>query len=77
MRNHALLMTRPGRFTLSQCGRFIHKLPELLSKAALIGIAAAVLLAAWGIFVRQNVVAEELEPQALHEAKAEDKKVET
>jgi hypothetical protein len=57
--------------------QFVHGRPELLPHAASIGIAAAVLLAAWGSFVRLNVDAEKLEPQAMHAAQAEDKTVET
>lgn len=57
--------------------QFIHKTPELLPQAASVGIAAAILLAAWGVFVNLNIGAEKLEPQAMQEAKAEDKKVET
>ena len=36
---------------------------------------AATLLAAWGVFVRLNRGAEELEPEAMQEAKEEDSKV--
>ena len=57
--------------------QFVHGKPELLPHAASIGIAAGVLLVAWGAFVRMNVDAEHLEPQAMKEAKAEDKAVET
>jgi hypothetical protein len=57
--------------------QFIHGAPELLPQAASIGLAAAVLLAAWGVFVGRNIGAERLEPQAMDEAKAEDRKVET
>ncbi|MET0509962.1 MAG: hypothetical protein ABWZ78_17545 [Burkholderiaceae bacterium] len=56
--------------------RAIHDAPERLPQAAAIGIAAAALLAAWGVFVRMNTAAEELEPEAIEEAKAEDDKVE-
>lgn len=47
-----------------------------LPHAAAIGIATAALLAAWGAFVKWNRAAEELEPDALHKAKAEDQKIE-
>jgi hypothetical protein len=57
--------------------QFVHGKPELLPHAASIGLAAAVLLAAWGAFVRMNVDAEKLEPHAMHAAQAEDKTVET
>jgi hypothetical protein len=36
-----------------------------------------VLPAAWGVFVKRNIAAENLEPHAMHQAKAEDRKVET
>ncbi|MDQ4077661.1 MAG: hypothetical protein M3220_15625, partial [Chloroflexota bacterium] len=41
---------------------FIHDEPADLPYAATIGIATAALLAAWGVFVRLNRSAEELEP---------------
>jgi hypothetical protein len=50
--------------------------PEHLPYVASVGIAAAVLLAAWGFFIRMNRSAEELEPEAMREAKREDRKVE-
>lgn len=56
--------------------QFIHSAPDRLPEAASIGIAAAMLLAAWGVFISLNVKAEELEPQAMKKAKAEDDKVE-
>jgi len=52
-----------------------HEDPSRLPHAAAIGIAAGVLLAAWGIFIRLNKSAEELEPEAMAEAKGEDRKV--
>ena len=57
--------------------QFAHARPEFLPHAASIGLAAAVLLAAWGAFVRMNVDAEQLEPQQMKAAKAEDESVET
>jgi len=45
------------------------------SLAASIGVAAGVLLAAWGVFIRLNKSAEELEPEAMAQAKSEDEKV--
>lgn len=57
--------------------KFLHTTPELLPHAASIAIAAAVLLAAWGVFVRMNTEAEKLEPKAMKEAQAEDAQVET
>jgi len=52
-----------------------HKDPSLLPRAAMIGVAAAALLIAWGVFLRQNKAVEELEPEAMREAQAEDRKV--
>jgi Ni/Fe-hydrogenase subunit HybB-like protein len=49
-------------------------LAQLLYAASLIG-ATGILLAAWGVFVHFNRSAEELEPEAMAEAKREDKKV--
>jgi len=42
----------------------------------MVAFGAAALLAAWGFFVRMNRSVEELEPEGLQEAKAEDAKVE-
>jgi hypothetical protein len=50
--------------------------PQDLPYVASIGFTAAFLLAAWGLFVRLNRSAEELEPEAMQEAKREDHKVE-
>jgi len=52
-----------------------HEDPSRLPQAASIAAAAGVLLAAWGIFIRLNKSAEELEPEALERAKSEDSKV--
>jgi Ni/Fe-hydrogenase subunit HybB-like protein len=52
-----------------------HEDPSRLPQAAAIGVAAGVLLAAWGIFIRTNKSAEELEPEAMAEAKSEDRNV--
>lgn len=52
-----------------------HEDPSRLPHAAAIGIAAGVLLAAWGVFIKLNKSAEELEPEAMAEAKSEDSKV--
>src|SRR6476661_1965059 len=56
--------------------QLVHQAPELLPQAASIGIAAALLLVAWGVFIHLNVDAEKLEPQAMQQAKAEDHKLE-
>lgn len=47
----------------------------MLPYAAAVGFMAAALLAAWGVFVKLNVGAEMLEPEALAAAKDEDRKV--
>ena len=52
-----------------------HEDPSRLPQAAAIGVAAGVLLAAWGLFIKLNKSAEELEPEAMAEAKSEDRKV--
>lgn len=53
----------------------IHEdLSSLLYASGLL-LATAGLLAAWGLFVRLNRYAEELEPEAMEEAKREDAKV--
>lgn len=47
---------------------------QLVYPAALLS-AAGLLLAAWGLFIRLNRSAEELEPKAMEEAKKEDEKL--
>jgi hypothetical protein len=54
---------------------FLQEDPRLLWSASSIGLTAAAILAAWGVFVRMNRAAEELEPEAMQEAKEEDSKV--
>ncbi|MDQ3831076.1 MAG: hypothetical protein M3361_17615 [Candidatus Tectomicrobia bacterium] len=56
--------------------RFSHEDPSQLPYAAAIGLTAAALLAAWGLFIWFNRSAEQLEPEAMEEAKQEDTKVE-
>ncbi|HVG16644.1 MAG TPA: hypothetical protein VM935_16840 [Chitinophagaceae bacterium] len=53
-----------------------HKDASQLPEAASIGIAAALLLAAWGVFIKLNKSAEELEPEAMERTKREDHKIE-
>ncbi|MDP9194104.1 MAG: hypothetical protein M3P06_20600 [Acidobacteriota bacterium] len=55
--------------------RFLDEDPRMLWSASSIGLATAALLAAWGLFVRMNRAAEDVEPEAMEEAKREDKKV--
>lgn len=54
----------------------LHEDPDALPNAAATLVAAALLLAAWGVFIRLNRSAEELEPEAMAQAKKEDIKVE-
>lgn len=53
----------------------LHEEPELLPHAASVLVAAGLLLAGWGVFIRLNTAAEELEPEAMEEAKSEDSKL--
>ena len=55
---------------------FSRENPENLPYAAAIGLTAAGLLIGWGFFIRQNEVAERLEPEAMEAAKSEDRKIE-
>ncbi|MFC0253260.1 hypothetical protein [Massilia consociata] len=56
--------------------QFMHSKPEFLLHSAAIGLAAAAILATWGLFVRMNVDAEKLEPYSMHKVQAEDKEIE-
>ena len=49
--------------------------PVELMYAACLLVAAGALLAGWGVFIRLNCYAEALEPEAMAEAKGEDRKV--
>ena len=53
----------------------VHEGPNQLLYAASILFATGVLLASWGVFIRLNRYAEELEPEAMAEAKREDRKL--
>jgi hypothetical protein len=53
----------------------LHEEPSSLPYAAAVAAGAAVLLAAWGIFLKLNRSVEELEPEAIEEARQEDHKV--
>lgn len=61
--------------TLVLVFRLGREAPEHLPFVGLIGLMAAALLAAWGVFVRLNRSAEELEPEAMQEVLEEDQKV--
>jgi hypothetical protein len=54
-----------------------HVRPEQLPYAASVGVAAGVLLVSWAVFIRLNRSAEDLEPEAMEQAKKEDRKVES
>jgi putative Mn2+ efflux pump MntP len=56
--------------------RFSHEVPAHLPYAAAIGLMAAALLVAWGLFIWLNQSVEQLEPEAMEQAKQEDAKVE-
>jgi hypothetical protein len=55
--------------------RSAHEGSTLLLHSAAMVTAIGVLLAAWGTFLRLNRYAEEIEPEAMREAKSEDKKL--
>jgi hypothetical protein len=61
---------------LVACFKAIHEDLALLPQAAALIVSVGVLLAAWGVFIRFNRAAEELEPEAMAAAKQEDHKVE-
>jgi hypothetical protein len=61
--------------TLVAVFKFVREDPSQLPAAASVGLAAAVLLAAWGLFVRLNQRVEKMEPEALDEVVREDEKV--
>jgi hypothetical protein len=52
-----------------------HTDPSQLPYAAAIGLAASALLAAWGLFVKFNTTAEQMEPTAMEQVKDEDDRV--
>jgi hypothetical protein len=56
--------------------QFIHDAPAQLPRASFVSLAAAALLAAWGLFVKFNTSAEKLEPEAMEQAKREDQTIE-
>src|SRR5688500_19660783 len=62
--------------TLAAVFVLVHDDASKLPQAATISIAAGALLAAWGFFIRMNKSAEELEPEAMAQAKSEDVKIE-
>lgn len=54
----------------------LHESPQLLPHAATILISVGFLLAGWGAFIWFNRVAEDIEPEAMEQAKKEDRKLE-
>lgn len=54
----------------------LHENPLLLPHAASILVSAALLLAGWGMFIKLNRAAEDVEPEAMEDAKSEDSKLE-
>lgn len=61
--------------TLVAVFKFAREDPSQLAGAAAVGLVAAVLLAAWGLFVRLNQRVEEMEPEVLDQVRREDEKV--
>ena len=53
----------------------LHQDAYQLPYAASVIVAVGVLVAGWGVFIRLNRSAEELEPEAMAQAKEEDRKV--
>ena len=53
----------------------LHDNPAQLPYAASLLVGVGVLLTSWGIFIRLNRYAEELEPEAMADAKSEDDKL--
>lgn len=53
----------------------IHEDLQQLAYAAMLLLAVAAMLAGWGVFIKLNRAAEELEPEAMEEAKREDRKL--
>ena len=62
--------------TLVAVFRLLHDDPARLPHVASVGLATAALLAAWGVFIRLNRSAEELEPEAMEKTKSEDEQLE-
>lgn len=60
--------------TLVAVFKTLQEAPRNLPYTTAIGASAALLLVAWAVFVRLNRSAEELEPEAMEEAKREDRK---
>lgn len=57
--------------------KVIHDHPQYLPHAAAIVVATGALLGGWGLFIHFNRRAEDVEPEAMEQAKAEDRKLAT
>jgi hypothetical protein len=55
--------------------KFLREDPQYLLQSACIVAGVGILLAGWGYFIRANRDAEELEPEAMEQAKREDRKL--
>jgi hypothetical protein len=55
----------------------LHEDMSMLVPTSLLLLACGALLAGWGVFIRLNRFAEDVEPQAMQEAKDEDEKLRT
>lgn len=55
--------------------RYSHEQPQNMVYAVMVGICAAALMVAWGVFIRLNTSAEALEPEGMQQAKDEDRKL--
>jgi hypothetical protein len=53
----------------------LHEDLAMLLPVSMLLIACAALLAGWGVFIRLNRAAEDIEPEAMEEAKQEDEKL--
>lgn len=53
----------------------LHEQPSDLIYASSVVVATGILLAGWGLFIHLNRSAEELEPEAMEDAKSEDEKL--
>ncbi|MFZ6028662.1 MAG: hypothetical protein ACOYYS_13170 [Chloroflexota bacterium] len=61
--------------TLVAVFKFVRDAPAQLPAAASVGLVAALLLMAWGVFVHLNRVVEDIEPDALARVQREDEHV--
>lgn len=54
----------------------LHEDMSMLLQASSVLVATGVLLAGWGLFIKLNRAAEDVEPEAMEDAKSEDAKLE-